>query len=127
MLLCSHILAEVQELCDTVTMIRDGVGVEHGTLDELRHLGSISIAVTPSGDADYLVRELKDHIDTHDLTVDAGRVSFNIDGASLNNLLGMLASHEVSGLTIEPPSLEQLFLRRYDPSSTSPRREEVHQ
>ena len=113
-LLCSHILGEVQELCDTVTMIREGRDVEHGTLAELRHLGSVSVAVRPQGDGDALVSQLKTRFHPRDLTVESGRVSFVVDSSALNDLLAMFASQGVSGLTIEPPSLEQLFLRRYD-------------
>ena len=44
-LLSSHILAEVEELCDRVTIIRAGNAVESGSLADLRHLTRTSIAV----------------------------------------------------------------------------------
>ena len=50
-LLSSHILAEVEALCDRVTIIRAGRTVESGTLADLRHLTRTSISAELAGPA----------------------------------------------------------------------------
>jgi len=108
-LLSSHILAEVEKLCDTVTIIRAGKAVESGTLAELRHLTRSTVAATTSADpAPLAARE-----DVHDLVAENGRLRFDVDDHSLHDVLPLLTTMGASGLTITPPSLEDLFLRHY--------------
>lgn len=108
-LLSSHILAEVEKLCDTVTIIRAGRDVESGTLAELRHLTRSTVAATTSADASRLetVRGV------HDLATHQGRVRFDVDDAAVHEVLPVLAAMDTTNLTITPPSLEDLFLRHY--------------
>src|SRR5829696_2873265 len=108
-LLSSHILAEVEKLCDTVTIIRNGRTVESGTLEELRHLTRST--VTAETDADP--SGLAGHPGVHDLTVSGGRVSFLVDNAALDGVVRELAGLGVRSLVAAPPSLEELFLRHY--------------
>lgn len=108
-LLSSHILAEVERLCDTVTIIRAGATVESGTLAELRHLTRSTVTATTSAPAGIL-RGLPA---VHDLVSEDGRVRFDIDNAHVTEVLGVLAGSGVDNLTIAPPSLEDLFLRHY--------------
>ena len=108
-LLSSHILAEVEKLCDTVTIIRNGRTVESGTLADLRHLTRST--VTAVTDADPSV--LAGLPGVHDLTVHAGRVSFLVDDAHLDGVVRALGTLGVRSLTAAPPSLEELFLRHY--------------
>jgi ABC-2 type transport system ATP-binding protein len=108
-LLSSHILAEVEKLCDTVTIIRAGRAVESGTLDELRHLTRSTVAAATDADPAPLTR-----LDgVHDLAVERGRLRFDIDDRALHEVLPVLTAMGVTGLTITPPSLEDLFLRHY--------------
>ena len=109
-LLSSHILSEVEELCDRVTIIREGKTVESGTMADLRHLTRTEVAfVHEAGQQDAI-----DAIEgAHDLVVDSGRVSFTVDTDRVASILPELARLDVKGLTVSPPSLEELFLRHY--------------
>ena len=109
-LLSSHILAEVESLCDRVSIIRLGRTVETGTLAELRHLTRTSIsaelAVAPNG--------LARHPGVHDLQVDGTHVRFDVDTKELDGVLRELTNAGVRSLTSQPPTLEELFLRHYE-------------
>lgn len=112
-LLSSHILAEVEALCDRVSIIRAGRTVETGTLAELRHLTRTSVtaelATAPTG--------LAELPGVHDLRVDGTRVHCQVDTARLDGLLRALTAAGVRGLSCQPPTLEELFLRHYaDPA-----------
>jgi ABC-2 type transport system ATP-binding protein len=108
-LLSSHILAEVERLCDRVTIIRSGRSVESGTLAELRHLTRTSItadlATTPQG-LDALPG-------VHDVELDNHRVHLEVDTTALDPVLDALQAAGVRSLTSQPPTLEDLFLRHY--------------
>ncbi|MFF0149826.1 ATP-binding cassette domain-containing protein [Micromonospora sp. NPDC005203] len=108
-LLSSHILAEVEALCDRVTIIRDGRDVETGTLTELRHLRRTSIDAELTGPADALGQ-----LDgVHDLRVEGHRVRFDVENAALDTALRRLTEIGVRSLVSQPPTLEELFLRHY--------------
>ncbi|GAA2208846.1 ABC transporter ATP-binding protein [Nonomuraea monospora] len=110
-LLSSHLLAEVEALCDRVTIVRDGRTVETGTLAGLRHLTRTSIEADLAGPADGLA----DLPGVHDLAHGAGgRVRFTVDTAQLDPVLRRLTAAGVRGLVSRPPTLEELFLRHYD-------------
>ncbi|MGY4769928.1 ABC transporter ATP-binding protein (plasmid) [Kribbella sp. CWNU-51] len=114
-LLSSHILSEVEALCDRVTIIRAGRAVESGTLSELRHLTRTSIQAELVGTMDGLAQ-----LDgVHDLRVDDGRVRFDVDTDELNPVLRRLTEIGVRSLVSQPPSLEELFLRLYEPEAVS--------
>ncbi len=111
-LLSSHILAEVEKLCDTVTIIRAGRAVQSGTLAELRHLTRTTITVSLDGDAGPLAALPG----VHDLRTDGGTdrtVTFDVDHDELASVVRELGGLGVRSLTSAPPSLEQLFLRQY--------------
>ena len=108
-LLSSHILAEVEKLCDTVTIIRAGCDVESGSLAELRHLTRSTVAASTEADPSGL--ETLDGV--HDLEIGQGRLRFDLDDAAVHDVLPALAAMEAQNLTITPPSLEDLFLRHY--------------
>jgi ABC-2 type transport system ATP-binding protein len=118
-LLSSHILSEVEALCERVTIIRAGRTVESGTLAELRHLTRTSIAAdlarAPAG--------LEQLPGVHDLDVQdfsgpaagrlAARVRCEVDTDKLDEVLRHLADAGVLSLVCQPPTLEELFLRHY--------------
>ena len=110
-LLSSHILAEVEKLCDTFTIIRAGRTVESGTLAELRHLTRSTLTATLSS-ATYL-SVLRAREGVHDVIVQGARVSCTVDDTHVTGLLPLLTELRVQSLTITPPSLEELFLRHY--------------
>jgi len=108
-LLSSHILAEVERLCDRVSIIRTGRNVESGTLAELRHLTRTSISAelgAPPVGLDAMPG-------VHDLVMDGTRVVFEVDTARLDDVLDVLRAAGVRSLTSQPPTLEELFLRHY--------------
>jgi ABC-2 type transport system ATP-binding protein len=111
-LLSSHILAEVEALCDRVSIIRHGRTVESGTLAELRHLTRTSIEAE-------LVAPLHDtgsFDGVHDLDVSGNRVRCQVDSDKLGDFLRALTAVGVRTLTSQPPTLEELFLRHYEES-----------
>ena len=108
-LLSSHILSEVEKLCDTVTIIRGGRTVESGTLDELRHLTRSTVRATVEGDP----RALESVEGVHDLRVDGDTVTFDVDDTHMNTVMGALVGLGIRGLVSNPPSLEELFMRHY--------------
>ncbi|MBO2449398.1 ABC transporter ATP-binding protein [Actinomadura barringtoniae] len=108
-LLSSHILSEVEKLCERVTIIRKGRAVESGTLTELRHLTRTSIeavlASSPNG--------LSNLPGVHDIEIDGNKVKFDVDTVRLDEALQQLVKSGVVTLTSQPPTLEELFLRHY--------------
>ena len=109
-LLSSHILSEVEALCDRVTIIRDGRAVESGTLADLRHLTRTSIAAELNREPVGLA-----HLPgVHDLRVEGRRVRCQVDAAGLDGLLAHLTPFGVRSLISQPPTLEDLFLRHYE-------------
>ncbi|MGH2779669.1 MAG: DUF4162 domain-containing protein, partial [Actinomycetota bacterium] len=108
-LLSSHILAEVEALCDRVSIIREGRNVQSGTLDELRHLTRTSI----SAETATPTTGLANLPGVHDLKVENGRVHFDVDTTHLDGVVRHLAANGVRALTSHPPTLEELFLRHY--------------
>jgi len=114
-LLSSHILAEVEQLCDRVTIIRSGAAVESGTLAELRHLTRTRFRVTSPASPELL----STWRGVHDLRVDGTTMEFDADAADLGHLLEALAAAGVTGITAAPPSLEELFMRHYGVQAAS--------
>jgi ABC-2 type transport system ATP-binding protein len=108
-LLSSHILAEVEALCDRVSIIRLGRTVETGTLTGLRHLTRTSISVETERPIDGLTTLPG----VHDPDVDGRRARFDVDTARLDEALRYLTGLGVRSLTSQPPTLEELFLRHY--------------
>ncbi len=111
-LLSSHILAEVESLADRVSIIRDGVIVETGTLTELR--GHTRTAVRAELDTVPAADRLTDF---HDVDVDGHRLSATVDSDRIGAAMEVLTASGLRSLTVEPPSLESLFLRLYDSDS----------
>ncbi|SFF53337.1 ABC transporter ATP-binding protein [Curtobacterium sp. YR515] len=108
-LLSSHILSEVEALCDRVTIIRAGQVVEEGTLAQMRHLTRSSVSVTTDAPADA-IRALPG---VHDLVAEDGTLRFGAEASAVAGVIAALDGHRVEALTVEPPSLEELFLRHY--------------
>jgi len=119
-LLSSHILAEVEALCDRVTIIRDGQAVETGTLAEMRHLTRTSIQAQLTRPA----AGLAGLPGVHDLRSHNGHVSFDVDTAELSTVLRQLTEAGVRSLVSQPPTLEELFLRHYG-NATAPAAEKT--
>jgi ABC-2 type transport system ATP-binding protein len=112
-LLSSHILSEVEALCDRVSIIRNGRTVQTGTLTELRHLTRTSITAELAHEPDGLATLPG----VHDLEVQGSRMRCTVDPDHLADVLVRLAKAGVRSLTSQPPTLEELFLRHYDTGS----------
>jgi ABC-type multidrug transport system ATPase subunit len=108
-LLSSHILSEVEALCDRVTIVRAGRAAESGTFDQLRHLTRTSIVVETARPIDGL----GDLPGVHDLSLDGPKTRFTVDQGELNRVLERLIDLDVRTLVSSPPTLEELFLRHY--------------
>lgn len=108
-LLSSHILAEVEALCDRVTIIRAGRSMETGTLSSMRHLAVTTIeaeVINPT-------TGLANITGVHNLRVEDHRVRLEVDTAALEPTLRHLTEAGVRSLVSQPPNLEELFLRHY--------------
>ncbi|MGJ9411566.1 ATP-binding cassette domain-containing protein [Aeromicrobium sp. CF4.19] len=108
-LLSSHILAEVERLCDRVSIIRSGRTVESGTLAELRHLTRTSV----SAELDRVPEGLDAVPGVHGLVIEDRRVVLEVDSDRLGLALERLTAAGVRTLTSQPPTLEALFMRHY--------------
>jgi ABC-2 type transport system ATP-binding protein len=115
-LLSSHILSEVEALCDRVTIIRNGRAAETGTFAELRHLTRTTVTVETGHRLDDLHRLPG----VHDVVRDGTRATFSVDPGALNPALAHLVALDVRNLTCTPPTLEELFLRHYGDHAAAP-------
>jgi ABC-2 type transport system ATP-binding protein len=118
-LLSSHILSEVEALCDRVTIVRAGRAAESGTFGELRHLTRTTVVVETARPVDGLGRLPG----VHGLVLDGRRARFDVDPDGLGRVLEHLAVADVRTLTSSPPTLEELFLRHYGDDIARPRQD----
>lgn len=108
-LLSSHILSEVEKLCDSISIIRKGAIIEHGTLKELRHLTRTNFEV----ESKEKLKELENIEGIHQIKYDGLTTTFQVDSEKINPVIQLLAQYELTSLTSAPPKLEDLFLRYY--------------
>jgi ABC-2 type transport system ATP-binding protein len=107
--LSSHILSEVEALCDGVTIIRSGKTVESGSLDSMRHLSRLSITAELLRDPG----DLAGISGVEDVSISANVLHAHVDPDNLNEFIRLLARVGVRNLVSQPPTLEELFLRHY--------------
>ena len=110
-LLSSHILSEVEHLCDRVSIIREGRNVESGTLTQLRHLSRTTVRATLAHAIDAAQVEAVPGV--ADVTVSGDQVMCTVGSDDLGRLLELLGSHGITALTSAPPTLEELFMEQY--------------
>lgn len=108
-LLSSHILSEVERLCDRVSIIREGRIVETGTISELRHLTDITMTVDTIHPIDKpeLIKGVSG------IVRHKNGFSFQVDSAELSNVVAEISKYGVTKLYSTPPTLEDLFMRHY--------------
>ena len=109
MLLSSHILAEVEKLCDTVTIIRAGRTVQSGTLAQLQHLMRTTVTARTRRDPTVVSK----WPDLRDVNIRDGQVRFTVGRDALDATMAHLTQLGIVDLTVTPASLEDLFLREY--------------
>ena len=112
--LSSHILSEVEAVCDRVGILRGGKLVDQGTLEELRHLGAQTVEVTFAGPAPEFPQLAAVQV----ARAGPNALRFEVSG-SIGPLIAALAGHPVRALTSREPSLEEIFLHHYDGSGGS--------
>jgi len=109
-LLSSHILSEVEKLCDTVGIINQGEIIETGTLTELRHLTRTSISVKTA----QPITGLKGDPHIHDLQENPAGLVFSVDTEALGTVISHISQFNILNLESTPPTLEELFMRHYE-------------
>ncbi|MGP3972063.1 ABC transporter ATP-binding protein [Streptomyces sp. 6N223] len=108
-LLSSHILAQVEKLCDRISIIRLGRVVESGTLDDMRHLTRTTI----EAETDRPATGLAELSGVHNVRTERGKVHLSVDGGHLDAAVRHLSQFGIRGLISHPPTLEELMLRHY--------------
>lgn len=108
--LSSHILSEVERLCDKVAIIRQGEIIEAGTLDELRHLTRVHLVVQ--------TREPLTALHTiqgvHQINQTGNAYSFQVDADAMEHVMATISTFGIVSLESAPPTLEDLFMRHYE-------------
>ncbi|CAM3875110.1 ABC transporter ATP-binding protein [Alkalicoccus chagannorensis] len=107
-LLSSHILSEVEKLCDRVAIIREGAIIETGSLEELRHLTRTQLLV----EAKQPVTGLEAW--AHELEETDGGLRIQVDTEQLDEVVRHLAGFGITKLESAPPTLEDLFMHHYE-------------
>lgn len=108
-LLSSHILHEVEKLCNKVSIIREGQIIESGDLKKLRHLTRTRMEVETKRQLEGFDRVKG----VHDLYVKDKTVYFQVDSEEINNVIKFISPFEILRLESAPPTLEDLFMRHY--------------
>ena len=114
-LLSSHILSEVEKLCDRVGIIRQGKMIESGTLGELRHLTRVNMLVETKQPLTSL-HELKG---VHAIEEQDHTLFFQVDAEALDNVINHVSQFGIVKLESTPPTLEDLFMRHYEQKDAS--------
>jgi ABC-2 type transport system ATP-binding protein len=107
--LSSHILSEVEALCDRIGILRTGRLVDEGSLAELRHLSAQTVEVSFAGPAP----DLSTLPGVRVASAGPQALQLEVTGPP-SALLRELARHEVVSLTSREPSLEEIFVHHYD-------------
>ena len=107
--LSSHIMSEVERLCDRVGIIRDGEVVQVGTLDDSRHLTRYSMTVSTEREVEGL--ELLSGV--FDIHREAHGLSFHVDTDKMGAVIHHLNQYGIKKLDSAPPTLEELFMQHY--------------
>ncbi|MDO4887783.1 MAG: ABC transporter ATP-binding protein [Actinomycetaceae bacterium] len=113
-LMSSHILAEVQRLCDAVTIVKDGRVVEQGNLADLRRLAATRVTVR--GDSRILaaaVEDLRPLCIGVELSEPGSRLVAQVEAERVAAVLGVVSRHDLADVTCQSASLDDLFLRHY--------------
>ena len=108
-LLSSHILAEVEALCDRITIIRKGKMVETGDLNDIRKKHRITMRIS----SQKPIMGLKGMAGIYDVDRSGNNTTFEIESIAMNRVLKLLATCDIDSLISEPPNLEHLFMSHY--------------
>lgn len=109
-LLSSHILSEVEKLCDKVSIIRKGKIIEAGTLDKLRHLTRTNISVLTKKPLDAL----EEITGIFNIQRDGRNMSFQVDTDEVGSIINYISQYDIQKLEVTPLALEDLFKHYYE-------------
>ncbi len=107
--LSSHILSEIDTLCDHVSIIRDGEIIESGPLEALRHLTRTTVRLSTK----ETITDLDQLKGVHDYSVESGMHVFQIESKAMDALIKHLSRYSITRFESNPPTLEDLFMRHY--------------
>ncbi len=107
--LSSHILSEVEKLCDKLSIIRQGKIIESGSLNELQHLTRTRMVLETKEE----IPSLQDLRGIHDLKKQNNSHSFLVDTAELYKVIQHVSKFGVKKLESSPPKLEDVFMEHY--------------
>lgn len=107
--LSSHILSEVERLCDKVSIIRNGKIIESGSLEELRHLTRTSVVLVTK-EPIYDLDKLKG---VHNVDKKNNSLYFHVDSDQMDQVMKYISQYGIVKLEVAPPTLEELFMRHY--------------
>jgi len=108
--LSSHILSEVERLCDRVGIIREGEVVETGTLAELRHLTKYKVKVKSERNIEGIDRMAG----VYDIAPYDGGLTFDVERENMGDVITHISSFGIVSLESAPPTLEDLFMKHYE-------------
>lgn len=114
-LLSSHILSEVEKLCDRIGIIRQGEIIESGTMEELRHLTRTNFRVETK--EPILTLETLNGI--HQIEKQGDTLSFQVDSKHIDEVIRHISQFGVLKIESTPPTLEDLFMQHYETKSTT--------
>lgn len=109
-LLSSHILSEVEHMCDRIAIIRAGQIIETGTLDDMRQLSRTQVTVTTEKENTQIAQNPA----VHGFKQTGNKATFAVDSEALATVISDLAPLGVKALQSTPPTLEDLFMRYYN-------------
>ena len=107
--LSSHIMSEVEHLCDRVGIVREGKIVEVGTLSEMRHLTRVKMDIV----TEKPIEGLETLEGVHNIVADSEGLSFQVDNSSISTVVSYISKYGVKKLNSAPPSLEDMFMQYY--------------
>jgi len=110
--LSSHIMSEVERLCDRIGIIRDGKLVETGTLDDLRHLTRYHMDIVTMREP----QGIENVTGIHNILVEQNNIRFEVDTEEMDAVIRFVSQFGIKKMESAPPSLEDLFMRHYDTS-----------
>lgn len=108
-LLSSHILSEVEKLCDTISIIKDGLIIESGKLEDMRHLTNTNIKVKTRNPILNL-----ENLGVTNIKNIEGYTSFSVDGDKIGSVISEINNYGIISLESQPPTLEELFMSHYE-------------
>lgn len=109
-LLSSHILSEVERLCDRVAIIRQGEIIESGSLEDMRHLTRTNLIVETKEPLNG-IREIRG---VHEVVETEKGTSLQVDAEALDDVIKKVSTLGILRLESTPPTLEDLFMRHYE-------------